>query len=44
MAVELISFGLGANWIKELFKKLKRLGKKRVELINKINNELFIEP
>jgi formylglycine-generating enzyme required for sulfatase activity len=44
MAAELIAFGVGANWITKLYKKLKKIRKKRWEELNKINDELNVNP
>ncbi len=44
MALELLSFGLGANWVVKLYKNLKKIQKKRQKELNTINDVLFTNP
>ena len=44
MGLELISYSVGTNWIAKLYKKLKRIRRKRQDEINKINDFLFNDP
>lgn len=44
MTVELLSFGLGFNWITQLYKKLKGIKKKRRKELNVINDIMYGDP
>lgn len=44
MALELISFGLGPNWIAKLYKKLKGIQHKRKTELSRINDVLNSDP
>ncbi len=44
MAVELLSFGLGLNWITQLYKKLQHIKKKRSKELNMINDIMPGDP
>lgn len=44
MAVELLSFGLGFNWITQLYEKLERIQKKRIKELNDINDIMYGDP
>ncbi len=38
--MELVSFGMGADWIVKLYKKLKSIRKKNIKALNEINTWL----
>ncbi|MCP4151367.1 MAG: pentapeptide repeat-containing protein [bacterium] len=42
--MELVSFGMGADWIVKLYKKLKSIRKKNVKALNEINDIMYSDP